>query len=73
MRLYANAFEHLVDRLFFAEQTCGRAGFEEPTLFATEEDDLLHFIGHNHGHCAEKYVSIRINTYVHTDALGCRN
>ena len=57
-------------RLFLAGQTCARAGFEEPTLFATEEDGLLHFIGHNHGHCAEKYVSHAIGS--EPLLAGCR-
>lgn len=50
------------NRLFESKQTCNGEGFEEPTLFATQEDGLLHFIGHNHGQCKEKYVSAAWST-----------
>eukprot|EP00040_Diaphanoeca_grandis_P038723 m.257183 g.257183 ORF g.257183 m.257183 type:complete len:480 (+) comp35043_c0_seq1:107-1546(+) len=39
-----------VSPLFQASETCGRKGFEEPTLFKGP-DDFLHFIAHNHGSC----------------------
>ena len=42
--------------LFLAEHTCDRKGFEEPTLFYAP-DGMLHFIGHDHGSCANgKYA-----------------
>ena len=37
--------------LFNSDVTCGRKGFEEPTLFVSPADGFLHFIGHDHGHC----------------------
>jgi hypothetical protein len=37
--------------LFEARQTCDRKGFEEPTLFQSPVDGMLHFIGHDHGRC----------------------
>merc|ERR1711865_109771 len=37
--------------LFMAKETCKRKGFEEPTLFTSPVDGLLHFIGHDHGSC----------------------
>lgn len=42
--------------LFLASETCQGLGFEEPTLFESKDDGLLHFIAHNHGTCPEKYA-----------------
>eukprot|EP01043_Picozoa_sp_COSAG02_P054527 COSAG02_NODE_6187_length_3744_cov_2.283402_1_plen_492_part_10 len=40
--------------LFTADETCDRKGFEEPTLFTSPADGLLHFVGHDHGRCGNE-------------------
>eukprot|EP00051_Salpingoeca_urceolata_P001497 m.41422 g.41422 ORF g.41422 m.41422 type:complete len:451 (-) comp11456_c0_seq1:87-1439(-) len=40
-----------LEPLFSANDTCGKSGFEEPTLFRGPEDGFLHYLGHCHSYC----------------------
>ena len=51
--------------MFRANETCGRKGFEEPTLYTPAEDGFLHFIAHNHGGACEVGARESASVYSH--------